>query len=383
MGLVAEGSTPSRVFFGWNPAARGVSNKSNSIGLRRPEERELTRVQARVTQKDVANQLGINQKTVSRAFGAAGYVSPELRQRILAAARTLGYRRHKAASAMCTGRYNNVILLQSTVSDVCNLSSEMLNGMIDALTAAGLSLTLAKVKHEDLTNEDRFPAVLQEWMADGVLVKYDTNVPDHVQRQIANLGLPAVWVNSKGRTPGVRPDDLQAGRNAVAALLGRGHREIAYFDFHIGHVQYLHYSREDRRRGYRQAMTEAGLKPREFLPNGPMKAVDRVEYCMQCLSQFPSATAAVTYSEAEALALWHAVEARLGFRMPDSFSIMTIATTQGSDNLPFDTMFCSEYDLGKTAADMLLASIDGDTPISRTLPFRLEIRGSCAGPRRS
>ena len=53
---------------------------------------------------------------------------------------------------------------------------------------------------------------------------------------------------------------------------------------HLGHVQYLHYSREDRRQGYLDAMAQAGLKPREFLPHGPMNAADRVDEIARMIS---------------------------------------------------------------------------------------------------
>ena len=56
------------------------------------------------TIKDVAAKAGVSVATVSNALTGKKNVSPEVRRRVLAAAKTLGYRPHRAAQAMRTGR---------------------------------------------------------------------------------------------------------------------------------------------------------------------------------------------------------------------------------------------------------------------------------------
>ena len=53
---------------------------------------------------DVARLAGVSQKTVSRVFNGEQYVTSEVRERVLAAARSLGYRPNQAARALNTGR---------------------------------------------------------------------------------------------------------------------------------------------------------------------------------------------------------------------------------------------------------------------------------------
>src|SRR4051812_34597020 len=66
---------------------------------------------------DVAHLAGVSQKTVSRVFNGEQYVTSAVRERVLAAARSLGYRPNQAARALNTGRTHRlgVVSLGSTL----------------------------------------------------------------------------------------------------------------------------------------------------------------------------------------------------------------------------------------------------------------------------
>src|SRR5437763_1749394 len=53
---------------------------------------------------DVARLAGVSQKSVSRVFNDEPYVSGSVRERVLAAARELGYRPNSAARALNSGK---------------------------------------------------------------------------------------------------------------------------------------------------------------------------------------------------------------------------------------------------------------------------------------
>src|SRR6185503_21346428 len=57
---------------------------------------------------DVARLAGISQKTVSRVMNGERYVSAEVRDRVLSAARELGYRRNTAARALHLGKFHRI-----------------------------------------------------------------------------------------------------------------------------------------------------------------------------------------------------------------------------------------------------------------------------------
>jgi len=60
----------------------------------------------RATSYDVAKQAGVSQSAVSRAFSPGGSVSGDTRERILEAARNLGYRPNAIARGLITRRSN-------------------------------------------------------------------------------------------------------------------------------------------------------------------------------------------------------------------------------------------------------------------------------------
>src|SRR5687768_3954251 len=80
-----------------------------------PANAKLAPANMAVTVSTIAKHVGLSRQTV--AFVLAGrhhLFREETRQKVLAAAEQLGYRRNAAAVAMSRGRYNAVGLLQSS-----------------------------------------------------------------------------------------------------------------------------------------------------------------------------------------------------------------------------------------------------------------------------
>lgn len=69
----------------------------------------------RITQKDIAAELGISLITVSRAFNDSGYVSEELKKRILDYAKERSYVPHKASQALVRNKTRNIAVFSSSL----------------------------------------------------------------------------------------------------------------------------------------------------------------------------------------------------------------------------------------------------------------------------
>src|SRR5690606_10368372 len=63
-----------------------------------------------ITQKDIAQQIGVSQRLVSYALNGQTGVSAAMRQRILQAANDLGYAPNRMARALVTGRTGQIAL---------------------------------------------------------------------------------------------------------------------------------------------------------------------------------------------------------------------------------------------------------------------------------
>src|ERR671910_10566 len=94
----------------------------------------------RVSMRDVALLAGVSGQTVSRVVNGSPRVDPATRARVEEAMARLGYRPHRAARALRTGRTQTIGLLVSTLATVGN--SRMLQAVADAAAARGYSLTV-------------------------------------------------------------------------------------------------------------------------------------------------------------------------------------------------------------------------------------------------
>ena len=121
-----------------------------------------------VTATDVARRAGVSQSTVSRVLNPNGKVKvqEEARQRVLQAARELGYRPNAIAQTMISGRSKIVGVV---VSDYFNVFYyQMLQLLTNRLMAAGLQAMVFSSPPRSDINEllQRF----YRYQVDGVIV---------------------------------------------------------------------------------------------------------------------------------------------------------------------------------------------------------------------
>ncbi len=338
----------------------------------------------RVTQKDVAEGVGVNQKTVSMAFRSPDRLAPPTLERILHKARELGYRPNPGARAIRTGRFDNVMLVCSDHERHSNVPTEVLFGIHDHLRQQGVSLTLGRLSDRELSDAMPVPGALFDHGADGVIINIDVMLPQRLVDILSRFQIPGVWLNTKQPQNCIHPDDFRAGRDATRQLLDLGHRHIVYIDFFKSvRDEVRHYSKDDRLSGYESAMQAAGLQPHYILPDHCLANSASTEYIAGQLEHMPEVTAAVTYSGDEAAGVMRAVEIHLDGRIPESFSVMTFAGQSAPFcGLKLSGMIAPEHELGARAAALLLQLIrQPETPLpTEVLPFRLEPGETCARP---
>ena len=71
----------------------------------------------RITVKDVARMAGVSTAAAGRALGGYGYVSEELREKIMRAAEELGYVANQVARAMITGKSQTIGVVGADISN--------------------------------------------------------------------------------------------------------------------------------------------------------------------------------------------------------------------------------------------------------------------------
>jgi LacI family transcriptional regulator len=321
----------------------------------------------RITLADIATHVGVDRSTVSRVLSnkaAAGGISAELAERILAKARELNYIPNTFARAVREGRFNCAALLMSTIQGRSYLPSGLLDGIHDGLADGDMHLTVAKVPDEQLNSVEYVPKILRTLMADGLLINYTNHLPEHLVEIVGQQKLPAVWINTRRDTAAVYPRNLEAAEAMTRRLIELGHRRIAYLDLCAGReeVGAAHFSAHDRLAGYSAAMRRAGLEPWEVRPEHTCTTFEMEKaFFVDFFRRADRPTAVVCYFSVFVPAILRAA-ADAGIRVPQELSIATFAPENFREHgLTVSAMLEPHYPMGREAVRLLRESVTRPT----------------------
>ncbi len=209
----------------------------------------------RPTMNDVARVAGVSLKSVSRVINDEVGASPDTRERVLAAAAKLGYRRNDAAHALrrSDGRSASVGLV---LEDVSNPFAAVLNRSVERVASQEGSLVLAVSTNADPDREEQLIHRLLARAVDSLVVmscrRDHAFLEPEVHRGLAGgVRGPAA---PPAACPTVRVANGKGGHDATSHLIRRGHRRIGFLGDRPGL-----YTAEERQRGWSRAMREAGL----------------------------------------------------------------------------------------------------------------------------
>ena len=337
----------------------------------------------RPTISDVARAAGVSLGAVSFALNGRPGVAPETRDRILAAAKELGWTPSHRARALAASRALAVGLVIARPPETLGSDpffTEFIAGIGLALAPLGQSLLLQVEpdRERELAGYRRLAA---EGRVDGVFLT-DLRVGDPRPALLAEVGLPAVWIGPDcvgSSLPCVAVDDRPGIVAAVAHLVELGHQRIAHV---AGPDEFVH--GVSRREAWAGALKAAGL------PEGPcvrsdFSAQGGADATKVLLDLADPPTAIVYANDLMAIAGMAAAAAR-GFDVPRDLSITGFDDTEVTGHLQpaLTTVHTDAYAWGKAAAEQLVAVIDGrETSNADLPPPHLVIRASTAPPRSS
>jgi len=178
-----------------------------------------------VTSLHVAAAAGVSQSAVSRAFREGSSISAELRERVHAAARRLGYTPNAFASGLLTRSSGLVGLV---MGDVANpVQAALLAALLPRLAAAGRPPLLASAV--DAPSLRVALDGLERYRPDAVLICAPT-LPPALGARLARDGVPLVLVNRYPLRPGpavARTDNLAGGAEMARHLRAGGLKRVA------------------------------------------------------------------------------------------------------------------------------------------------------------
>ncbi|QFU08291.1 Catabolite control protein A [Rhodobacteraceae bacterium THAF1] len=325
----------------------------------------------RITLDDLARHCGVSAATVSRALAKRPGVRPDLRDKIHAAAVTLGYPLPLAMA----GRKAILIAGQAAMTDAAR--SQFTLHVLEGLRA--------RAALHDLTLELR--------AADGRLI--DAIRPDDDAMgylllspgddQIAEMratGLPCVLVNADDpemQLSSAAPNNSIAAARATDRLIALGHRRIAFLT--CGDRRTI----ARRRAGWRERMEIAGLVPDTIIEVSDWVPALAAQAVTEWFTGGRDATALLAAGDSLAVGALMALS-RIGINVPGDVSVM------GFDGMPqcalqsppLSAVEIPMAELGAVALDLLRDTVaKPDQPAKRVeLACRVVERGS-TGPART
>ncbi len=207
-----------------------------------------------VTLKDVAERAGVSKSAVSRTFTEGASVSAEMRRKVLAAAKELGYRPSLIASSLTTKRTKLIGLVANNFQNPIFL--EVFNQFTARLQDRDYRPLLVNLTHE--TDPRRSVDMLNRYSVDGVIVATST-LPVSFAAAFHAAGIPVVHAfgkfDAEEKVNVVGIDNARSGAMAAETLHARGYRTVAVL---AGPATAT--STQDRVAGFRARGTALGLE---------------------------------------------------------------------------------------------------------------------------
>lgn len=340
----------------------------------------------RATGKDVAARAGVSLTTVSLVLNRRQNVAipDETRQRVLDAARDLGYRPNGLVRGLVRGRTQTVGVIVPRLDS--SFHAAVVHGVQGVLRTSGWRMLLADSEHR-FEDERREVELLLQHRVDGLIsVALFDDVPLSTLRDwvggIANDGVAMVVVDdhsAAGLVDCVTTDDEQGARLIVSHLISLGHRRIA----HLGAGDSMSSARS-RRAGYEAALREAGLEPDPGLVSGAsyFMNADEVQASFRRLMQASPPPSAIFCANDDLAAECIAAAGAAGIAIPYELSVAGYGDTAAGHFQGITTIHQDPVSMGRRSAERLLKRLNAPDiePEHIVLPVRLVARSTTAPP---
>lgn len=328
----------------------------------------------RATLADVARRAGVSTTLVSLVMRGVPGASPANREKVFRVARELGYVPDSRARAL-RGRSHLLGLMYEVHQP---FHADLVDGIYAAAEEAGYDVVLSAVTQR--RNEDAAVETLLADRCEALLLCAPRTGRNWITGVAARL--PTVVLARHVRHPDVsvvRTADVKGIRLAVDHLLDLGHTRIVHIDG--GSVP----AAEQRRRGYRTAMTKHGLTP--VLVPGGWSEESGFLAAQRILGDADRPTAIVAFNDACATGALSALF-RAGVAVPQAMSVVGFDDTHlaGFSHVGLTTIRQDATVMARMAVSRAISRIETGSGDSNggdgVVPPTLVIRGT-TGPARA
>jgi LacI family transcriptional regulator len=331
----------------------------------------------------VAALAGVSRTTVSFVLNERdAQISAATRERVLDAARQLGYHPHASAQQLAGAPSRTIgLVLRQTPEQVAGdpFLAETLRGL--TATAAEHGLRVIVEAHDGDGNG--FRELIRSRRIDGLVVSGPRAGELEALRAVAAEGFPVVlqgWLPGLD-VPSVDVDNRDGARRAVEHLLGLGHRRIAC----ITNAPLEYTAARERFEGYEAALRAAGIEPDPTWVEEAAFDAPSGQRAMAALLERMEPDAVFVASDVVALGAIGALR-QSGRDVPTDVSVVGFDDIPLAAHLdpPLTTVRLPAFELGQALGRALFERIAAPGVPARTLlPTELIVRESTGPPRLS
>lgn len=318
---------------------------------------QTRRPQRPLTLRDVSEASGVSEMTVSRVLRHRGDVSDATRERVLEAARRLGYVPNKIAGALASSRVNLVAVIIPSLSNM--VFPEVMTGISEVLETTPLQPVVGVTNYRP----EREEAVLYEmlsWRPSGVIIA-GLEHTEAARAMLVAAQVPVVEIMDVDGTPVdsmVGISHRRAGREMAKAIVEAGYSRIGF----LGTKMPQDHRARKRFEGFTEALAKAGLEvaDQEFYEGGSALAKGR-EMTEAILKRTPDLDF-LYYSNDMIGAgglLWCLDR---GIGVPERLGLAGFNGLELLDGLPrrLATMDACRMEIGRKAAELIVAHAGQD-----------------------
>ncbi len=318
---------------------------------------------------EVAELAGVSPITASRFFRNPEALSTAKRARVESAAKELGYVPNLAARALASHRTEVIAVLIPSLTN--NVFSDVLRGIYDASEGSRYSIQLSNTRYSILQEEKLLRLFLAQKPAGLIVTGIDQTTESRTMLEAADC--PIVQIMEIGPHPVdmmIGFSHYDAARAAIGHLFAQGHRRIGFVGARMD-------PRVQRRLdGYQAAMKDAGLfDPRLIVATAtPTSVTLGGALFADLLGKAGDIEAVFCANDDLALGVLFECQRR-GIAIPEQIAII------GFNDLEFmaaavptlTSVRTNRYEMGKTAATMIIDAIEGRRPEQPVLDLGFKV----------
>ena len=327
-----------------------------------------------ITIDELARIAGVSKTTVSRVLNKRPDVHPATRQKILSLIEQYDFQPNAFAKAISLQKSMNIgLIIPHQASYVFSnpFYTEVMRGVSTEVDRQNYYLLLC------YAHEHNYLDIYRQKRVDGFVLLSPGSFHKDIVETLNNENVPFVstaQISDEDKMVYVDVDNYRAAESAIQHLISLGHKRIAY----IGKPTLK--SSQDRRDGYRAALTNAGIRPDDdFVIVTESSSIESGYSATQTLLSLElPPTAIFLANDVMALGAINAIQA-CGMRVPEDISVM------GFDDIPLasiitpnlTTVWQPAFEKGTNAARILIEYLqNGNLPQSLILDTHLVVRKS-------